>query len=290
MHGVLKLHYATFDDLLRKQDPFSKDLPIFDLQKVRMITPSGLAQLAAACHALNLQGKRPKIILPNGDVRSYVVRTGLSKIISPVADIYPPLPKLSFAFFDYFKGKNPRLLELTKIQNSDDIPEAVQKIEKELCSEFNYSSRQSRKIRNAISEICENTFDHNTGCCGFISMQVYQNKKEGGMFLEIAVADHGIGLLNTLRSNPKNDGIRDDQSAIIESLKQGVSRFPDDPTHGTGLYHLKQTMDEFGEHLNIRSGTAKVHFKIKSAQTFSFVVPAMPGVQICFSLRAAKKA
>ncbi|HLA82853.1 MAG TPA: hypothetical protein VJP78_14755, partial [Thermoleophilia bacterium] len=108
-------------------------------------------------------------------------------------------------------------------------------------------------------------------------------------FLEIGVADYGSGLAHTLRRNPKNPSFGDDMEAIRLATRPGVSEH-DDPTRGNGLYRMMEIAFEHRGAVQIRSGDAKVRFRMDKRQGWAFPVPWMPGVQVALNLPARQRA
>ena len=72
--------------------------------------------------------------------------------------------------------------------------------------------------------------------------------------VEIGVADYWRdGLAATLARNPKNRRIVSDLDTNQHATKLGTSEY-DDPTRGTGLYHLLEIASKHGGSVQIRSG------------------------------------
>ena len=86
-----KLDSRTFDDLLRKQNPFGMADPVFDLRQVQLVTPAAMVQLAAGCHALAHCGRIAAVRLGENGVRSYLLRGGFIAAIQDVAKVLPPV-------------------------------------------------------------------------------------------------------------------------------------------------------------------------------------------------------
>jgi anti-sigma regulatory factor (Ser/Thr protein kinase) len=122
------------------------------------------------------------------------------------------------------------LIEVTRLANGKALPELLDRVVWVLRNRLKYRKNDSFDIATVISELCQNTFDHNSDACGFVAMQVYG--RGSNRFLEIAVSDHGLGLADSLRRNPKNGPIDSDQAAIRLATEIGVSEH-DDPTRGT---------------------------------------------------------
>ncbi|MDA8218081.1 MAG: hypothetical protein M0Z94_10750 [Dehalococcoidales bacterium] len=271
----------TFDTLLKEQDPFGSTACRFDLTGVELITPCGLVQLAAACYALSSEGRRPIIVVNEDSVRTYLMRSGFVAVVEPVAQFTPPIPRIVSHFYDHLRGSNPMLIEVTRIQTGAELSELLDRIVSVLRHRLKYRKYDAFDIATGISEICQNTFDHNAHTCGFVAMQVYGRGMK--RFLEIGVADYGDGLATTLRRNPKNGAVASDYDAIRLATELGTSEH-DDPTRGTGLYHLLEIAYKHEGSVQIRSGAAKVRYRMDKKQGWGFRVPGMPGVQIALTL------
>src|SRR5436190_1119216 len=77
---------------------------------------------------------------------------------------------------------------------------------------FGYQQYDAFDIAVALSEVCQNSFDHHKRTCGLIAMQAYGDKPK--QFSEIGIADYGDGLTATLNRNPRNAVIVSDLVAI----------------------------------------------------------------------------
>jgi hypothetical protein len=118
-----------------------------------------------------------------------------------------------------------------------------------------------------------------------MAMQVFGRGTK--QFLEIGVADYGAGLASTLGRNRKNGAIRNDLHAIELATKLRVSEH-DDPTRGTGLFHLLEIAYEHEGSVQVRSGEGKVRYRMDRRQGWSFPVTDVPGVQIALALRTKR--
>lgn len=283
--SIRKLDVLTFDELLKCQNPFQSGICTFDLTRVQSITPGALVLLAAACHSLGYCGKQVSIVADNSRVRKYFVSSGFAQIMQDTVHFQPPISFQSsiFGMFElvhsYVQRTQQPLIGVTKIQSGAQLRDLLNHIVNVLQIKLKYKQVEAFDIAIAISEICQNIFEHNTEACGFFSMQVY--KREPECFLEIGVADCGDGLATTLRRNPANLLIASDEDAIHLAIKLGTSEF-NDPTRGMGLYHLLDIASKHSGSVHIRSGTAAMRFRKDKKRSFS--VPSMPGVQIAFTL------
>lgn len=273
----------TFDDLLRRCNPFAGGACVFDLRDARFISSAALVQLAAAAYAVHRNGSRLTLQVDDAHVRTYLVRSGFVAAIDGIADIDPAYNQLEQHRFDHLHGSNPLLLEVTKIESGAALPPLLDRIVALLRTRLRYGRADAYNIAIVISEVAQNTFDHNSKTCGFLAVQAYRPKR-GKRFVEIGVADFGEGLRATLQRNPKLSRVGSDQHAIMMATRLGVSQH-DDPTRGTGLHHLLRIAYEHEGSVQIRSGTGKVAYRGDKKQGWGFNVPSMPGVQIAISIR-----
>lgn len=279
----MKIDSITFDELLRACNPFDQGVSQFDLSEAEFISPAGLVQVTAACHSLAKAGRQVKVKIGTGDVRGYLSRSGFFSALDGVAQIDPPLPRVLQLMSDFQRGRNPLLIEVTKINSGALLPDLLTQIVEVLRRRMKYQKNDAFDVAIAISELCQNTFDHNSGACGFLAMQAYG--KGANRFIEVAVADFGDGLLKTLKRNPMHSGLSNDIDAIRLAIQPGVSEH-DDATRGTGLHHLVEITYRHSGSVQIRSGAGKVRFRMDKRIGHTFNVPRMPGVQVALTLRA----
>ncbi len=284
---LTKLDSVTFDELVRQQQPLQAVDPVFDLSSITLITPSPMVQIAAVCHALAEEGRTPTVKLGDG-VRGYLERCGFFAVVGDWCE-REPQDEWRSAVYASRRGSNPMLIELTYLRDGSSLPDLLTKVVWVLRYRLKYAKYDAYDIATVVSELCQNTFDHNASTAGFVAMQVYG--KEEKRFLEIAVSDHGGGLLATLLRNPKNGAIRTDLDAIKAAIKLGTSEH-DDPTRGTGLYHLLNIAYKHKGSVQIKSGGSKVRYRMDKEEGWAFAVTAIPGVHITVSLpsKAARAA
>lgn len=99
------------------------------------------------------------------------------------------------------------------------------------------------------------------------------------------MSDYGPGLAVTLRRNAMHAGVVSDSQAIRVATKRGTSGISDDPTRGTGLYHLLEIARKHAGTVDLRSGTARSRWRMdRDEQAYSFTVPRLCGVHVAISL------
>jgi anti-sigma regulatory factor (Ser/Thr protein kinase) len=278
-----KLDAIGFDGLLGRLNPFVDAECRFDLTEIKLVTPAGMVQLAAACQALHQLGKRPFIDLPSDEVCGYLGRAGWLRAVRGTAAFRPANLELFRGDLRMARGANPMLLEVTQITSGAELPEVLDRIIKALKSRLDYTKAEAFDAATVVSEVCQNSFDHNERTTGFVAMQVYRGRNP---FVEIAVADCGVGLRDTLRRNPKYASLTSDGEAIREATRLGASQYHEDPTRGTGLYHLLESAYRHEGGVHLRSGSAAVRYRMDKKKGWAFAVPRMPGVHVVLSLPA----
>ncbi len=279
--SVTKLDSASLDTFLSEQEPFEQDEPVLDLRTIELITPAALVQLAAVIHTLADRGHPPVLLLEDAPIRSYLHRVRFTQAIAGAAEVQPAESPLEAVLYGGQRGSNPMVIEVTKIESGSALPPLLNQIVWVLRHRLRYRKHDSFDVATAVSEVCQNTFDHNAATRGFVAMQVYGKGK--GRFLEFGVSDHGVGLRATLCRNPKNGVIHTDLQAIQLAAEAGTSEH-DDPTRGTGLYHLLEIAFRYAGSVQIWSGAAKVRFRMDKHKIWTFDVPMVPGVHIAMTL------
>lgn len=279
MNDITKLDSVTFDQFVERASPFQGDAPTCDLRNIRLITPAALVQLAAGAYWLAREGRPLHIRIDDEFVRGYLIRCGFFGVLSDIARVEPDLPPTSF-FLEARRGTNPMLIEVTRIENGAALPPLLDQIVWVLRHRLKYRKFDAFDVATAISEACQNTFDHNADTAGFVAMQVYGHGRK--RFLEIGISDYGVGLAPSLRKNPKND-VPTDLAAIQLATQLGTSEH-DDPTRGTGLYHLLEITYKHQGSVQIRSGAAKVRYRMDKRRGWVFSVPTTAGVHLALTL------
>ena len=271
---ITKLDSVSFDKLIEAQLPFSASEPVLDLSGVTMITPSPIVQMAAMCHALALEGRAPTIVVQEDSVRTYLSRCGFFQAIREVAEVNPDVGDLDSQFYSARRGLNPMLIEVTHLADGHALPDLLDRIVWVLRNRLKYRKYDAFDVATVVSELCQNSFDHNQGISGFVAMQVYGSGSK--RFLEVAVSDHGDGLTSTLRRNPKNTGIGTDLDAINAAIRLGTSEH-DDPTRGT------RAVPSRGDNLQTRGlGSDQIRTgqdPIPHGSAPGLVIPSMPNTR-----------
>jgi hypothetical protein len=199
------------------------------------LTPATLVQLASACYALRQAGHDPVFRADDAAVHEYSWRCAFFAVVHPVARIEPPVPMAIAPPGEPERRASPLLLDVTRLETSADLPPLLDQILRVLRQRLPYRTNDACDVTTAVSELCQNIFDHNAQTSGFVAMQVMGCR--GHRHLEVGVADYGAGLAATLQRNPQHAPLASDLEAIHLAVQRGTSASAD-PTRGTGLYHL----------------------------------------------------
>lgn len=120
---------------------------------------------------------------------------------------------------------------------------------KRLSIKAGFSNDHSGKFLAAIDELWNNVVDHSQRDeTGYIAFSL-----EPGRF-EFVVADHGIGVLASLKSNPDYAHLNDHGRAIELALSEGVTRYYTEDGHGFGFRPLFVGLANIARGLRFRSG------------------------------------
>jgi anti-sigma regulatory factor (Ser/Thr protein kinase) len=105
----------------------------------------------------------------------------------------------------------------------------------------------------AIKELHSNVYEHSDASeTGLVAYQATP-----GVF-EFVVADRGVGVLATLKTNPKHIGLAHDRDALLLALRDGCSRHPDGARRGYGFNPIFTALANMNGALRFRSGDAAV--------------------------------
>ncbi len=116
-----------------------------------------------------------------------------------------------------------------------------------LSSHSNVPIAELAEFKTCLSEVFNNIADHTALDVGSVFAQWYPQEEK----LEIAIADFGIGIPETVRRVEPNHS---DAAAILRAFDDGFSSQSTPQNRGAGLYYLLQNvLDHLGGSLTIRS-------------------------------------
>ncbi len=260
-------------------------LVMIDLRGLEFIDLFGMAGLAYLCGELrDGAGREVGLELGEGAACGFLERAGFFDILPPAVTDRCDLPPARLNYVRLFYGGNRALIEFTRIDSHHTIDEVLDKAMHILRHRLKYSHNQTRGLAMMLSEVCRNILDHHADrerAEGLVAMQVHG--RAGDRFVQVVVGDRGQGIRRTLSRHPRHAGLSSDTEAIARSIRPGASEH-DDPTHGTGLYHLLRLAGQNGGMVHLRSGGGKLYLRADRGEPRLLSVPALSGTQVSITL------
>jgi hypothetical protein len=137
-----------------------------------------------------------------------------------------------------------------------------------------FSPRLAAALTGGVGEMVDNAWLHSfTQTAPLLVYQVRPRK------FAFSVADLGIGVLESLRKNPRFDFLRSSMEAIAQAIEPGVSRVADG---GMGFATMLASMAELWGNARIRSGEAAMIID-RTHETLlkNFIyLPQLPGLHV----------
>lgn len=204
---------------------------VYDLRRIRLIDPYGILSLLCALIAKSREGKRVQLLVED----SYQIR----KLYS--LGFFQELERAAPSKISWDKNKVSGLASMDvdtflpiqhigykggERQSSEDLVRLLIK--------HGFSEDIGASIGWIFGELADNALTHSKGPCYLICQRFVTPVKEDLNYLAIAVADMGVGIHNSLRTNPKYSDL-DDKTALINAFKSNVSSWADEYNRGKGL-------------------------------------------------------
>lgn len=236
------LDTAAIDALAEQLGGIPEAAPVrVDARPLRSADPFGLLGLLVLGHRLGQRGARPPLHLPEGaEGRSVLARMRFAPAASGGFELHGGVHVPA-------RGSVP-LLEITRIESHSDIHRVIEHLAESagevLVKGLGYRAIDTISFSILLSEICQNVIEH-AEAPGWVAIQAYKHHRaSGGPAVQIAVADAGMGVRNSLaRDHAARYGERwDDATALEAAFVQGVTRFRD-PGRGQGLRDLHPERD-----------------------------------------------
>lgn len=109
--------------------------------------------------------------------------------------------------------------------------------------------RVAQQLMGAIGELEDNIHIHSQATeTGFVAFHAYDNE------FEFVVADHGVGILDSLRTCAAYQHVTDSGTALTIALQEGESRFGREARRGSGFRPLFTGLANLTGRLRFRSG------------------------------------
>lgn len=270
------------------------DAYLFDFQNVGHVEPFGMLFLAALIRQFargrrQVQGRDCEIKAVNFKDKTYASWMGFFKSFgldhgnepgeAPGSDAYIPLTRLTVS----------RIVGEARedyVHHGEIIEKEASRIAKILTRENEGPITET--LIYAIREIMRNVVEHGTTSHIWYAAQYWKSKSR----IEVAILDEGVGLLSSLRRNPKLE-VDSNEKALFLALQPGISgiakkkRRPRDGdwvNTGYGLY-MTSSLCQFGGNFVLCSASNAIRMKMNSSE---FQPCAYQGVAIRMVLDTSK--
>ena len=252
------LDYRTIDRLIEAAADLAESKVLFDAHRLRWIDPVGMIGLLSVGKVLADQsGSLPSLKLPEGrEVLSYLTRMGFGEAAREVFDGGVPISRRT-------GGSSDVMLELTPIQQNQDVHEVVERVHDRagsiLSRTLRYPPTAVVQFSVILSEVCQNILEH-AEAPGWVAAQTYFWKKRlGREVLVIGVGDVGRGFRGSLEDqfSGRFADRWGDATALEAAFIHGLTRFPDQG-RGQGIQQIRKQVRRWDGAISIRSGTAQI--------------------------------
>ena len=290
------LDYQTVDQLLEGALGAGDSLTLgtgdsrslFDARHLRWVDPVGMIGLLAAGKVVgDRSGSRPALQLPDrGDVLAYIARMGFGEAARDVFGEGLGLERRA-------GGPSDVLLELTQIQQNQDVHEVVERVQDRagaiLSRTLRYPPTAVVQFSVILSEVCQNILEH-AEAPGWVAAQSYTWKKRlGREVLIIGVGDVGRGFRGSLEGefSGRFADRWGDATALEAAFIHGLTRFSDQG-RGQGIQQIRKQVRRWDGAISIRSGSARIA-DVPDWEEFPPLedgLPLFPGAQITIILPA----
>lgn len=244
------------------EDTFEQVLQLFrhsltiDLSDAAFIDPYGMVGILEIGELSNSEGIHKTIYFPKSEeVLKYLERMDFFKFAANYFELEPSGRRISGKYLR--SSYSDVLLEITPIENSDDIHFIVGKVKDRanaiLKKHLHYDERAINGFIVALSEVCQNIIEHSEKK-GFVGIQKYHFQNLNKNVVKIAVMDIGVGFKKSLS---ERFSLKNDFEAIEKALLHGASRYADEG-RGHGLAAVRRFVNQWNGKISIRSGTAKL--------------------------------
>lgn len=146
-----------------------------------------------------------------------------------------------------------------------------------------FPSKTASQLIGALGEIHDNVLEHSEAAA--TGVVTFSSRRD---LFEFAVADQGVGILASLKTNPEHAGVRDHGEALQHALTDGVSRFGRSSNRGTGFSQLFKGLATLNGSLRFRSGNHALSIEGKNpslVNALTAMKPSVPGFLVCVACR-----
>jgi anti-sigma regulatory factor (Ser/Thr protein kinase) len=195
-------------------------------------------------------GKRVSII----NINDYLLTIGMQNF-----GVRADLMRITqfIAFLERFSKKTYIPIIAFPADSNNDKKEAISSVvENKIINQSNIASNVAQGIKYMIAEILDNITEHSESPIGYIFAQAYPQKG----YLDICIADQGIGLLGSYKKVPNNEIIDDMEAMKAANRRISSKNRPEAESRGYGIWTSKRMLVEGlgGQYLMV-SGNSFYH-------------------------------
>jgi hypothetical protein len=262
----LNLNFWTVDELLAKVD-LAQVRPNIDLSNVTFLEPFALVYLGAYLRHHNRHGKSFTVNLPTATgARGYLARMRFWERFNFSPDLIRRENLVRLSSSTSFND----ILDIENTGNvAEEIGEGVLRILRS-----NVVSVNKTSIAELVSELVDNFAQHSQGPLAICTVQYYPNAHR----VDFAIGDCGIGIRNSLSSNPQYQSLRSQPHnvAALKAFEPLVTRRGEG---GTGLTEVAEGIRDARGMLVLSTGDGWVSMTEAKTER-GFMYHDLPGVQI----------
>lgn len=211
---------------------------VINLSKCEFITPFGITVLAGIMNELLVRTKTVSYVPPtHRGMRKFLTRIGFVKF---------------FQLREELTQIYDTAVQLRRLQNLD--PSYIDQIIRVFETNLRLSPGVKGLLKLSINETMMNVFEFSSSQLGcYVCAQMYRNAHQ----IRVCITDFGIGILGSLRNNPKYAGLTESSQAIKLAVEEGVTSRPSG-VGGKGLYTLQSFLKVNRGRMVVISGDAKI--------------------------------
>ena len=174
------------------------------------------------------------------------------------------------------------MVPCTHFQEEAEVDRLASEMETRFDTEFLGYASLLGTIETIFCELATNVVYHASSNGGYVLAQQY--KQRDGTVVDVAVADTGIGIRESLRSNPDNPTLTSDTDALELATKEGVSSLRD-AHRGFGLSHVTYDLKTDDRRImTMRSGMGRLVVQGNGKVIKIERAPAYPGTIVSVTI------